>query len=69
MMAPNPPPSTGEVRNSNQLVTEASNAGSGWRESIEDYTTTTAGNNERRERAADDEGSGKEGKGGKGDGE
>jgi hypothetical protein len=43
--------------------------GSGWQESIEDHMTMTAGNDKRQERAADDEGSNKEGKGGKGNGE
>jgi hypothetical protein len=34
-----------------------------------DHTTTTVGDNERQERAADDDGSDKEGKGGKGNGD
>jgi hypothetical protein len=50
-------------------MTGASKVGGGWQESIDDHTTTTAGNDKRRERAVDDEGSNKEGKGGKGDGD
>ncbi len=34
-----------------------------------DHTTTMVGDNERRERAADDDGSNKEGEGGQGDGD
>ncbi len=41
--------------------------GSGWQESINDHTTTMAGDDKQRECVADDEGSNKEGKGGKGD--
>ncbi len=37
--------------------------------SVDDHRTTPAGDNERRERAADVEGSDEEGEGGKGDGE
>jgi hypothetical protein len=33
MMAPDPPPSTGEVKNNNQLAMGASKVGSGWQES------------------------------------
>ncbi len=43
--------------------------GGGWQESVDDHMTTTVGDNKRREHAADDEGSNKEGKGGKGDGD
>jgi hypothetical protein len=43
--------------------------GGGWQESVDNHTTMMAGNHERRERAADDEGSNKEGEGGKGDGD
>jgi hypothetical protein len=45
MMAPDPP-STVEVKHNNQLATGASKAGGGWRESVKDHTTTTAGDNE-----------------------
>ncbi len=37
--------------------------------SVDDHRTTPAGDNERRERAADVEGSDEESEGGKGDGE
>jgi hypothetical protein len=46
MMAPDPPPSAGEVKNNNQLATVASKAGDGWWESVNDHMTTTVGNNE-----------------------
>ncbi len=41
----------------------------GCQKSINNHTTMTAGNNKQQERAADDEGSNKEGKGDKGDGD
>jgi hypothetical protein len=47
----------------------ASKVGGGWQESVDNHRTTTAGKDERQERAADDEGSNKEGEGGKGDGD
>jgi hypothetical protein len=47
----------------------ASKVGGGWQESVNDHTTTTAGNNKGQEHVADDEGSDKEDKGGKGDGD
>ncbi len=43
--------------------------GGGWQESIDHHRITTVSNNEQQERAADDECSNKEGKGGKGDGD
>ncbi len=43
--------------------------GGGWQESINDHTTTTAGDDKQRDHAADVEGSNKEGEGGKGYGE
>ncbi len=45
-MAPDPSLSTGEVKNNNQLATEASKVGSGWQESANNHMITTAGNNE-----------------------
>ncbi len=67
-MAQDPPLSAGEVKNNNQLAMGASKAGSGWQESIDNHTTTMAGDNKWWEYATDDEGkdSNKEGKGGKG---
>jgi hypothetical protein len=41
--------------------------GSGWQKSIDNHTTTTVGKDKQCERAADDEGSDKEGQGSKGD--
>ncbi len=46
MMAPDPPPSAGEVKNNNQLVTGASKVGGGWQENIKNHTTRTLGNKE-----------------------
>ncbi len=66
---PRPPLSMGEVKNNNQLATGASKAGSGWQESIDNHTTTVTGNEEQRGHMAYDEGSNKEGKGSKGNGE
>ncbi len=43
--------------------------GGGWGKSVDDHMTTTAGNDKQQERVADDEGSDKEGEGGKGDGD
>jgi hypothetical protein len=43
-MVPDPPPTTGEMKNNNQLATGSSKAGSGWPESVDDHTTTTVGN-------------------------
>jgi hypothetical protein len=59
MMAPDPL----------QLAKGESKVGGGWQESVDDHTTTVAGEEEQCEHAADVEGSDKEGKGGKGDGE
>ncbi len=53
----------------NQPAMGAPKAGGGLGESVDDHKITMAGDAERRERAADDEGSDKEGKGGKGDGD
>jgi hypothetical protein len=50
-------------------MTGASKVGGGWQESIDHHRITTVSNNEQQERAADDECSNKEGKGGKGDGD
>jgi hypothetical protein len=47
----------------------ASKVGGGYQKSVNNHTTMTAGDNEQRERAADDEGSNEEGKGSKGDGD
>jgi hypothetical protein len=43
MMAPDPPPSAGEVKSNNQLATGASKAGGGWQESVNNHTAMTAG--------------------------
>ncbi len=51
----------------NQLVMGASKAGGGWQESVDDHLTMTAGNDKQLELVADDDGSDKEGEGGKGD--
>ncbi len=68
-MAPYPSPSAGEVKNNNQPATGASKVDGGWRESVDNHTSTMAGNDEQYEHAADVEGSDKGGKGGNGDGE
>jgi hypothetical protein len=47
----------------------ASKVGGGWQESIDNHTTMMVGDDKQLEYAADDEGSNKEGKGGKGDGD
>jgi hypothetical protein len=47
----------------------ASKVGGGWQESVDNHTTTKAGDDEQCEHAADVEGSNREGKGGKGNGE
>jgi hypothetical protein len=57
------------VKNNNQLVMGESKAGGGWQESDNIHTTTMVGNDKQQERAADDKGSNKEGKGGKGYGD
>jgi hypothetical protein len=67
-MAPGPPPSEGEVKSKNQIAVGMPKAGGGWQESVDDHTATTVGDSERRERARDDEGNDKDGKGSKGDG-
>jgi hypothetical protein len=54
---------------SNQLATEASKAGGGWQESIDNHSTMTVGNDKQQEHDTDDDGSNKEGEGGKGDGD
>jgi hypothetical protein len=43
MMAQDPPPSTGEVKNNNQLAMGASKVSGGWQESINNHTTVMAG--------------------------
>jgi hypothetical protein len=58
-----------QIKNNNKLRTRLSKVGGGWRKSINDHRTMTAGNDKQREPAVDDEGSNKEGKGGKGDGD
>ncbi len=68
MMAPDPPPSAGEVTSNNQLAAGMPKAGGGWRESVDDHTATMVGNGKQQERACDDEGNDEDGKGGKGDG-
>jgi hypothetical protein len=69
MMAPDPPPSVAEVKSNNQLAAGMPKAGGGWRESVDDHTATTVGDDEQRERARDDEGNDEDCKGGKGDGD
>jgi hypothetical protein len=59
----------GDVKNNSQLVTGVLKVGGGRRESLEDHTTMTEGDNERCEHAADVEGSNEEGEGSKGDAE
>ncbi len=66
---PRNPLSTGELKTNNQLAMGASNGGSVWKESVDNHTTTMAGNNKKWEGAADDEGSNKEGRDSKGDGD
>jgi hypothetical protein len=56
----------GEVKNNNQLVMGASKVGGCWQESINNHTTTMAGDKEGGEIVADDEGRDKEGEGVKG---
>ena len=68
-MAPDPSLSTGEVKNNNQLAMGAPKAGSGWQESVKGHANTTAGNDEQQEHVQDNEGSNKDGKGRKGDGD
>jgi hypothetical protein len=67
-MAPDPPPSAGEVKSNDQLAVGMPKAGGGWQESVEDHTATTVGDGERQECAHDDEGDDKDGEGGKSDG-
>jgi hypothetical protein len=43
--------------------------GGGWQESVDNHTSTTAGKDKQRERAVNVEGSNKEAKGGKSNGE
>ncbi len=43
--------------------------GGGWQKSVDNHTITTADTDERQEHATDDEGSNKEGKCSKGDGD
>ncbi len=69
MMDPDPPLSAAEVKSNNQLAAGMPKAGCGWRESIDDHTATTVGDDERRERACDDEGNDEDYEGGKGDGD
>jgi hypothetical protein len=47
MMAPDSPPSMGEVKNNNQLAMGTSKAGSGWQESVDGHKTMTAGEDEQ----------------------
>jgi hypothetical protein len=69
MMAPDPPPCAGDVKTNIQLAKGVSKAGGGWQGSINNHTTMTTGDDEQQERAVNDEGSNKGGKGGKGDGD
>jgi hypothetical protein len=69
MMDPDPPLSATEVKSNNHLAAGMPKAGSGWQESVDNHTATMVGNNERRERARDDEGNDKDCEGGKGDGD
>ncbi len=69
MMDPDSPLSAAEVKSNNQLAVRMPKAGSGWGESVDNHTATMVGNDERRERARDDEGNDKDCKGGKGDGD
>ena len=69
MMDPDPPLSAAEMKSNNQLAAGMPKAGGGWQESVDNHTATTVGDNERRERAGDDEGNDKDCEGGKGDGD
>ncbi len=69
MMAPDPPPSAAEVKSNNQLAAGMPKAGSGWRESVDDHTATTVGDDKQRERARDDEGNNEDCEGSKGNGD
>jgi hypothetical protein len=57
------------VKSTSQLAAGASKVGVGWQESVNNHRTMTEGDDEQQERAADVEGSNKEGKGSKGNGE
>ncbi len=57
------------MKSNNQLAAGMPKAGGGWQESIDNHTAMTVGNNERRERACDDEGNDEDCEGGKGDGD
>jgi hypothetical protein len=67
-MAPDPPPSAGEVKSNNQLAAGMPKAG-GWRESVNNHTATMVGNDEQREHARNYEGNDKDCEGSKGDGD
>jgi hypothetical protein len=54
------------VKNNNQLSTGVPKVGGGWQESVDNHMTMMVGNDKQLEHAADDEGSNKEGKEGKG---
>jgi hypothetical protein len=57
------------VKSNNQLAVGMPKAGGGWRESNDDHTAKMVGDDERRERARDDEGNDEECEGGKSDGD
>ncbi len=63
-MAPDLPPSAGEVKSNNQLVVGMPKAGRGWQESVDNHTTTMVGDDEQQERARNDEGNNEDGEGG-----
>ena len=69
MMDPDPPLSATEVKSNNQLAAGMPKAGGGWQESVDNHTATTVGDNERRERARNDEGKDKDCEGSKEDGD
>ncbi len=68
-MAPDPPLSAGEVKSNNQLAVGMPKAGGGWRESFNDHTAMTVGDNEQQEHALNDVGNDEDCEGGKGDGD
>jgi hypothetical protein len=68
-MDPDPSLSAAEVKSNNQLAAGMPKVGGGWRESVDDHTATTVGDDERREHARDDEGNNKDCEGGKDDGD
>jgi hypothetical protein len=59
-MDPDPPLSAAVVKSNNQLAAGMPKAGGGLGESIDDHTATTVGDDERQERARNDEGNNKD---------